>query len=115
MERRRPGVRARRLTAGCRHDSRQDAGATTAVARQIYFPYSGITDISSDTPVRSTKQAYLRLPIILLATHLGVACDGVDHPTSSHSPERLLGLLRDQFGNPRKRKHEPDPPAGAGG
>lgn len=40
-------------------------------------------------------------PAILLAPSSSSSCDGVDHNVSSHSPEELLRLLRELFGDPR--------------
>lgn len=41
-------------------------------------------------------------PAILLAPSSSTSCDGADHNISSHSPEELLRLLRQLFGDPRK-------------
>ncbi|MGE5205503.1 MAG: hypothetical protein ACM3PW_07805 [Chlamydiota bacterium] len=52
--------------------------------------------------VAQFKQANPQAPAILLAPSPSVSCDGVDHHVSSHSPEELLGLLRELFGDPRR-------------
>lgn len=41
-------------------------------------------------------------PAILLAASVSASCPGVDHSVSSHSPEELLQLLRQLFGDPRQ-------------
>jgi CheY-like chemotaxis protein len=74
---------------------------------QALVLHSGIHDVPCQDLVRSTKQAYPKLPIILLATHMGVTCEGVDHRISSHSPEHLVQLLRDLFGDPRPPQQRP--------
>ena len=47
------------------------------------------------------KAAHDNRPAILLAPSPSTSCDGVDHNISSHSPEELLRLLRELFGDPR--------------
>lgn len=52
--------------------------------------------------VANFKRRNENKPAILLAPSASSSCDGVNHTISSHSPEELLGLLRELFGDPRK-------------
>jgi DNA-binding response OmpR family regulator len=52
--------------------------------------------------VAEFKRADGKKPAILLAPSASTSCDGVDHSISSHSPEDLLRLLRELFGDPRR-------------
>ncbi|HET7747756.1 MAG TPA: response regulator [Terriglobales bacterium] len=52
--------------------------------------------------VAQFKRGDEKKPAILLAPSASASCDGVDHSVSSHSPEELLRLLRQLFGDPRK-------------
>lgn len=52
--------------------------------------------------VAQFKRGNERKPAILLAPSSSTSCDGADHTISSHSPEELLRLLRQLFGDPRK-------------
>lgn len=52
--------------------------------------------------VAQFKRANPQAPAILLAPSASTACDGTDHQVSSHSPEELVRLLRELFGDPRR-------------
>ncbi len=52
--------------------------------------------------VANFKHRNVSKPAILLAPSASSSCDGVNHTISSHSPEALLHLLRELFGDPRK-------------
>ncbi|HKW26767.1 MAG TPA: hypothetical protein VJN48_13360 [Terriglobales bacterium] len=51
--------------------------------------------------VAQFKRGDEKKPAILLTPSASTSCDGVDHSISSHSPEDLLRLLRQLFGDPR--------------
>ena len=60
-----------------------------------------IKDVTCEQLVREAKQLHARLPVIVLSARGGFQCPPADHNVSSHSPEDLLFLLRDMFGDPR--------------
>jgi hypothetical protein len=51
--------------------------------------------------VANFKRGNENKPAILLAPSASSSCDGVNHTISTHSPEALLHLLRELFGDPR--------------
>jgi|SRR5581483_207385 len=74
----------------------------TFPAISAFIVHSGLQDLTCEAQVKAAKQQNPHLPVILLATHHGVTCDGVDHRINSHSPEELLELVRQRFGDPRQ-------------
>ena len=71
-------------------------------AISAFILHSGVQDVPCGDQVLEAKKQNPRLPVILLATHHGATCDGADHRINSHSPEDLLELVREKFGDPRQ-------------
>ncbi len=67
-----------------------------------FILHSGLQDMACEELIRAAKKRKAEMPVVLLATHHGVSDDGADYRVTSHSPEELLGLLRDLFGDPRQ-------------
>ncbi len=67
-----------------------------------FIVHSGLQDAPHGELIRKAKERNARMPVILLATHHGVGEDGADYRITSHSPEELLQLLRNLFGDPRQ-------------
>jgi DNA-binding NtrC family response regulator len=72
-----------------------------------FIIHSGIDDVPCQALALLAKKLNPEMPVILLATHMGHSCEGVDHHVSSHSPEDLLELLRELFGDPRPAENQP--------
>ncbi|HET7441149.1 MAG TPA: response regulator [Terriglobales bacterium] len=79
-------------------------------ALEAFIIHSGVVDVPCQALVNLAKQINPEMKIILLATHTGPICKGVDHRVSSHSPEDLLQLLRKLFGDPRPKPSQPTTP-----
>ncbi len=69
--------------------------------------HSDIHDIPCQVLAKRAKEVNPNLPVILLATHLGLHCEGIDERVPSQSPEDLLLLLREMFGDPRPPDYRP--------
>jgi DNA-binding NtrC family response regulator len=74
-----------------------------------FIVHSRVADLSCEALVHQAKQLNPNMPVILLATHDGLRCKGADHQVPSQSPEHLLQLLRDLFGDPRPSQQQPQP------
>lgn len=69
--------------------------------------HSGVSDVHFQKLVTEVKNFHAEMPVILLATHEGHKATGTDYRVSSHSPEELLDLVREIFGDPRAARVSP--------
>jgi DNA-binding NtrC family response regulator len=65
--------------------------------------HSDIRDLTCATLVKKVKNLRPEMPVIVLSTNAGRRCKGADYHVPSQSPEQLLELLRERFGDPRRK------------
>lgn len=58
-------------------------------------------DISCERLVEEVKRQDAQMRVIVLCPSVGYRCKGAEYNISSHSPEQLLQLVREIFGDPR--------------
>jgi DNA-binding response OmpR family regulator len=69
--------------------------------------HSEIRDVGCGTLLAEAKTSASDLPVILLTTRDGCSVNGADYSVPSQSPEELVELLRNVFGDPRVTKSKP--------
>ncbi len=72
---------------------------------QALIIHCGIPNFDADTLIQSVKESTPKLPIIAL-TPTERELKWADHIVHSHSPQELLSLVQELFGDPRKNDGE---------